>query len=353
MKIRNLCMVGVLAAALSLNAAAIAPAAEETSPADESTQSVSDLLKGLFGEGGALSDVVPEGTDTDALINSVSEQLDEAGVDLNQAIGEVGDAIGQLSDAAQTLSDNIDTESLFMMGKQYLSQYLDQDGDGELDIDLESLSNLESLGDVEGLSDLVALFGGEADGLAELNDIMAIYDKLKDEEEDYILDYYEDELEPGDEQVVLNSIIYMDDYDLDTPVIRNMAVMEETNYTVNEDDELELLCSAKNVVLFTHEKDEDGNYPITSAEFSEDGENYGPSIEKMCEEVGISIDDAYSMIQAADYMTPYEMVQYLNEHPEYTGIEYQGEIRTVDELEELSNAAIGEMAAEFETESVE
>ena len=47
------------------------------------------------------------------------------------------------------------------------------------------------------------------------------------------------------------------------------------------------------------------------------------------------------------------MREYLNAHPEYKGIEYDGQIRTAEEFDELWNALIDEMYGAPEEELTE
>jgi len=84
----------------------------------------------------------------------------------------------------------------------------------------------------------------------------------------------------------------------------------------------------------------------TLKEYAEDGENYMPSIEAMCSETGTSLDECLEDIEFADAMMVYDLETYLENHPEVAGIEYDGEIRTAEELDELWIEKFNEEPAE-------
>ncbi|MBQ6321378.1 MAG: hypothetical protein IJI24_00765, partial [Lachnospiraceae bacterium] len=169
-------------------------------------------------------------------------------------------------------------------------------------------------------------------GGSDLEAIMEISESIKDAQKQYILDHNADVLEPGDVQIVSNGSIYMDEFTPEDTQIINFADMIQTNYRLDEENHLLLIGEAEDVVLFTHQKDEEGNYPVVEAVFAEDGEAYTSSLEEMCVKAGISLDECLESITFAEAIAPIDLQHYMQEHPEITGIEYQGEIRTEVEL---------------------
>jgi len=66
----------------------------------------------------------------------------------------------------------------------------------------------------------------------------------------------------------------------------------------------------------------------------------------MCSETGTSLDECLEDIEFADAMMVYDLETYLENHPEVAGIEYDGEIRTAEELDELWIEKFNEEPAE-------
>ena len=267
------------------------------------------VISALFGEGGPLSEVLPEGTDIDTMIGTAKEQLSEADKEIAGIVDKVAGAI-------EEEVGSIDADVLKKYAGELVGQFI---GDADL-------GDLGALGDI---------------GLVE--DYFAMYECMNESEEAYIIDHNADLLDQADVQFVANNHIYRDDIDADP--IRSMHYMTEFTYRADEENQLWFVSGASDVVLFMHANDLEGGCPVIEASFSEDGENYMPSIEAMCEELGITVEEAMDSIDFAEVMLPYDLEQFLNEHPEYVGIEYDGEIRGAEELDTIFNERLDELAA--------
>ena len=307
MKHRHIVLIGVLAAVISASAVFAEEAASEA--AAEQEEASGGLLETLFGEGGPLNEVLPEGTDINEMIGTAKEQLD-------QADSEIGMVLGKIADMAHEEVSNFDADELKELAEGLLGDLV---GEREDDLDLSSLDAY-----------------------------LKICESYNAAEEQYIKDHNADILVPGDVQIVSPYSIETSKFEQDAADIKNLTCMIQNNYELNDENELLFVSSREDIVLFKHQKDEDGNYPVAEAVFAEDGENYDPSIEKMCDEMGITLDECIGEIAFAEASVPNDLEKYLEENPDIKGIEYQGEIRTAEELEEIFYAAIDELSPEEE-----
>ena len=299
MKHRHVLLIVVLAAAMFVSTAF----AEEAVTEAEQAGAAEELLQTLFGEDGPLNDVLPEGTDIDSMIDTAKEEMEQA----DSELGQVFDTIYEMT---QQEAGNFSTEELNEYAHDLLSQFM-----GEEDkLDFSSW-----------------------DAYIEIND------NFKAEEEQYILDRNADMMDQGDVQIISYYPVYTDDYEVDAVDITNLACMIQSNYKLDDENQLLFISGAEDLVLFKHQKDEEGTFAVVEATFAEDGENYTASIEKMCDEVGITLEDCFSEMDFAEAAVAYDLERYLNNNPDIKGIEYQGEIRTAEELDEIFYAAIEEL----------
>ena len=315
MKFRNIMLTGTMVLTMAVSAPAVyageaqpesteesQPEGTEETPAEDGGGVLGGLLTDLFGEDGPLSGVLPEGTDVNGMLDTAKEQLGQAGA-------EVSGVLDAVVDAVKNEAGSLDAETL----KEYAG-------------------------------DILSHFTGDNTDWAAMDEMIEIYGRVRESEEAFMLEHNSDFLDPGDVQIISNSNIYMDQFDGDE--IRGMACMTQYNYTMDEQNQLHFLCGAQDVVLFRHQNDGEAGYPVTEAVFAEDGENYMPSIEAMCSETGESLDECLEDIEFADAMMVYDLETYLENHPEVAGIEYDGEIRTAEELDELWIEKFNEEPAE-------
>ena len=306
MKFRNLMMTGTMLLTMVMAASAVyaedaQPESTEEAPAEEEG-ALGGLLKDLFGEEGLLKDALPEKTDISEMIDTAKEKLGQAG-------DEISEALDAALDVVKSEAGRLDAETL----KEYVGE-------------------------------IISHFTGDSMEFDSADGTMEAYLGIRESEDAFMLEHNAGSLEPGDVQIVSNSNIYMDRFDGD--VIRSIACMTQNNYTMDEENQLHFLCGAEDIVLLTHQNDQEAGYPVTDAVFAEDGENYMPSIEAMCSETGEPLDECLEDIDFADVMMVYSLEQYLNDHPEVAGIEYDGEIRNAEEMYALWLEKLDEVYAE-------
>ena len=305
MKLRKAFLLGVSMMVMAATATSAGEAATEVP--EEQEESLGGLLTALFGEGGLLEEALPEGTDIDAMIDTASEQLEQADKEVSEVIDGVNNVIqNEMSDI------DVDTEKI----KEYGNLILDLIS-GEDDMDFSYLDELFEKGE-----------------------------KINAEEETYIMEHNDGQMDFGDVQIVSNNNIYRDDPDQEE--IKAMCLMIQCNYKMDEENQLWFLSGASDIVLFTHQADENGDFPILNAVFAEDGEGYTDSVQAMCDEVGITLDECMESIEIGNVMSIYDLITYLDEHPEVKGIEYDGEIRTAEELRDIWGDELAKLEPETE-----
>jgi 2-hydroxy-3-keto-5-methylthiopentenyl-1-phosphate phosphatase len=122
-----------------------------------------------------------------------------------------------------------------------------------------------------------------------------------------------------------------------------LSNMIQNNYRMDDENQLWLVDSSEDVILFTHERGQDGGYSIKDAVFAEKGDNYMSSVEALLIETGESVDDLEETLETSRVFVLYDLKDYLKEHPEVKGIEYEGEIRTAEELDQIWNVKLDEL----------
>lgn len=310
MKLRTLLLIFVLTLALSVSAVYAQETATETAPAQE--ESSGGFLKSLFGEGGMLADVLPAGTDVDAVLSTAGKQL-------SQAESELGTVFSSVIDKAKSEGIDFSAGSLKDQAMSLLSQMT---GAGDLG------------------------FGAGLDGY------MDTIDAIRKTVEAYYKDHNTDLMDPGEVQVLSSSILYMDGNleaaDYLTKETRGISYVTQLNFVVNEVSQLVFVSGASDVMEYTVQPDEAGNFSVVSAKFAEDGENYKPSIEAMMAEVGSpdTIEEIMNEIEFGRVSVPFDLEQFLSEHPEYTAAEYGGVMHTGEELHTMWLDDLGVMFGE-------
>ena len=305
MKIRKVMLAGVLMAALS--ASAVFAGEADTG---ETEGTLSELLESLFGEDGAVTEILPEKEQIQEITGTIKEKLGEAG-------SEIGTVLGEVMEQAKSDPGSLNLDTL----KEY---------GGEL---------------------LGMLIGGGTDDVS-LDEMFRIYDSLKETEEEYMAERNAGLMEQGDVRIFTNTRFHEDEYEQDE--IKVLTCFQQNEYNLNDENQLLFVSSARDIVLFTHQKDEEGNYPVKDAAFAEDSEDYMPSLEAFCEEVGEPFGDGIlTTLQLHEAMVVYDLHTYLEEHPDIEGIEYDGEIRTAEELDAIWDALLNETFGVSEEEAVE
>jgi hypothetical protein len=163
--------------------------------------------------------------------------------------------------------------------------------------------------------------------------------------QDHILKEYQDTLEAGDVQFIcIGSGLDDETEDGGYKYLRYLSL---TNFTLDGAD-LKMKNYAGCPELLVLVKQEDGSYQITEAVRAEDGENYAASITAMSEKYGASIDTVNLNLGEKDWAEAFDLAYFLREHSEYEKAEYQGELRTAEELDAIADAALDAALADVD-----
>ena len=311
MKKRLLLLAGFLAVSMCASAAAWAEEAPEESVAEslEKLLGEESVADALFGDGGIVTGLLPEEADLDAMIDTVDEQI---GLVENQSI----EVINGLKEKLQSEDGSFDADAL----EGYAGDLVAALMGGGADFDFESLD-------------------------AMLEDYALAQDMMKD----YYREMNADSLVPGDAQIVALNIGY--DGDVEADEFKFLVAAAQSNFEA-DDTVLNFVSSVSEPVLFTFQKAGDGSFSITDAKVAEDGEGWADSLKDMCAEVDYPFEDMMMELDIVKISIIDAMGTYLDEHPEYTGIEFEGEYKTAEELHDIWYARLLEYFDEAEPEAV-
>ncbi len=176
--------------------------------------------------------------------------------------------------------------------------------------------------------------GGSDSDFADFDAWFSRIDEINAAIDEYVLEKNAGEICPGDVQILPGGIIYAED-NSELKEFREIYYAVQYNYVIDDRDQLRFADEAKDLILFSFEEQEDGSIVVKDARFADREKDLAASLEEMCDEMGAPLDeamDAYEFLQIDDVR---ELRNYLNDHPEYIGIEYEGEILTADELYEI------------------
>ena len=253
----------------------------------------------LLGEGGLLEGELPEGTDINGMLDTLTEQLGEAD-------SEIAQVAGSILEKAKEKYGSYDLDSLKEILTPVLGQLL---GDGA------DLGDLGDLGDID------------------VEKLFAQGDMARELATNYILDKNADILESGDVQIVDVGNVYeemglSEEYPYLTYVL-------QYNYTEDEEHQLHYLCGRGDLLLMTLHEEEDGSLTAQDAQVAEE-EDYETFLQAFCENTDKTPEECMESIEFAKAYSPYTLGLYLEEHPEYTALEYNGEMHTAQELEDIA-----------------
>ena len=304
MKKKSIVLAAILTLTMSFSCTAwAAESAQEPAPEDEDSKLSALFEEGgpldkLFGEDGTLSEYIPEGIDVQGVLQAIDEQVTDPDSQLHQTIDGI------------------------------VEQVTDENGA----IDWDQINNL---------------FGSIAENTGSINEeeldaLMAGFDKLNEAMKEHLLARNEEFFDPSDVQIFSKQVAYMDD--IDQEEVRILAKYCQDNYDI-EDDQMVFASGVSEPVLLTLHSEEDGSFTVTDEQYAEDGEGFADSLEKMCETVGITSDDYYSAMVFGACNDVDALIEYMNAHPEITAAEYMGEMKTVDELQAISDAYMDDLYA--------
>ena len=267
-----------------------------------------EKIEALFGEGGPLYGLLPEGTDTEAITGAAREQMDIVNRQFSRAIEEI-------VEKSESKSVDFDQESLQKFAEALLGQFIGSRADGN---------------DAGGFD------------FDSLDALIEVRNAIIDSEKEYVIEHNSGSMESGDVQIVASDVYHEDD-DYEQEEFRMLSNMIQNNYRMDDENQLWLVDSSEDVILFTHERGQDGGYSIKDAVFAEKGDNYMSSVEALLIETGESVDDLEETLETSRVFVLYDLKDYLKEHPEVKGIEYEGEIRTAEELDQIWNVKLDEL----------
>ena len=267
-----------------------------------------EKIEALFGEGGPLYGLLPEGTDTEAIVRAAEEQMDIVNRQFSRAIEEI-------VEKSESKSVDFDQESLQKFAEALLGQFIGSRADGN---------------DAGGFD------------FDSLDALIEVRNAIIDSEKEYVIEHNSGSMESGDVQIVASDVYHEDD-DYEQEEFRMLSNMIQNNYRMDDENQLWLVDSSEDVILFTHERGQDGGYSIKDAVFAEKGDNYMSSVEALLIETGESVDDLEETLETSRVFVLYDLKDYLKEHPEVKGIEYEGEIRTAEELDQIWNVKLDEL----------
>ena len=152
---------------------------------------------------------------------------------------------------------------------------------------------------------------------------------------DYIRDKNADILESGDVQVVDVNNIFDEMSRSDSEEFPHVAYVLQSNYTEDEEHQLHYLCESEDLIQLTLHEEEDGSLTVSDTQIVEE-EDYEAFLQDLCKNGYKTAEDCLDSIEYGKACFPYVLSDYLEEHQEYTGIEYDGEMHTAEELDEIA-----------------
>ena len=263
------------------------------------------IVSELLGEGGPLSGLVPEGIDVDGILGTLSEQL--------------GDANSQIYETVEGIVDMVTTE------------------DGSLDFDT--------------IGTLVGSFLGGGEGSEEDE---SEYERIKKEiEEDEaqkeaIAAYTEEQnaetLEAGD--ITVSAVNLHDTKKvLDDGSVKVLGCVRQGNYAA-EGEELHLAGSAEELSVWTLAQGEDSAWTVTEEKKAENPDD-AEELDALCQEIDLTAEDAKRVIDNFEISYLSEIANLFEEHPEYTSIEYNGEMVTKENIDKLIEQCLSKLFEEL------
>lgn len=191
-----------------------------------------------------------------------------------------------------------------------------------------------------------------ASDLDSLDDYFQKIDNVNAAEENYVLERNAGLLKPGEIQILPGGNVYAEDFS-DLKEFHEIYCAIQYNYDKDENGVLRYVDGREDVILFTFREEEDGSITITDTRFAEEGEKAASSLEEMCREIDAPYDEALEMLNFDRAYDVQDLVEYMDQNPDVTGIEYDGQVRTYEELKEIGDQRLRELYPEDFTESSE
>ena len=312
----SLILTGIVAGSVLTVTAAGTVMAGETQTEAEDDGSLTGLLSSLLGDA-SLGD----------LADSVSEYSDELNSDLDSFLESFKEKYG-----------DVDAESLETLLSGALAEAgIDLDALNLEDLDLEAL-----LSDDNALSEFLEEHADSIDGLAALLPAFAFTntsDNTNADPMDAVDDYLNDfaaTFDPADVTLPVKLIVN-GGADLDNGTFFTFGDFWVFNYNV-ESDQLVFASGGEQAAMITSIPQDDGSYAYEADEAA-DGEDYKDEIARLCAETGsdVTVTEFFSATdeETRDILLLEAFIAYVDENPEITSIEMNGEMITVDEAKSI------------------
>ena len=267
----------------------------------------SGLKEELFGESSPLKDLLPEDLDLQALASEIDSQLADQNSQLRQTIDTVK------------------------------SQIFTEDGD----LNLEAIDEMAK--------QVFGMFSGDSDNAYALE--QAAEEVVKE----YFLARNAELIESGDVQIF---VPYTTKTDIpEEGTFRELGVFTQMNYT-KDGANLKLAGETSDIALVTLAAAEDGAYAVQDVVIADSEAD----LEELCAQMNTTAEDYYGIILFMEFFRLNAITEYLDNNPEVESIEYDGEMLTREQLDELKEnfwtdlASVpeeGEEAASDETEEIQ
>ena len=195
--------------------------------------------------------------------------------------------------------------------------------------------------DLSALTSLIGMFtsGGadsEEDPMAELDFSEGSYlgqvFRRDDMIREYVAEEYKDLLETGDVQIITMITVPHEEDELRYV----LGYFSLANYRA-EGKDLKFMNYAGNVEYLAFAGEDGANLTLAEAIPAEEGVNYSASVDALCEKYGRDRKDFDWDIDEMHkaWEETYRMVDFLEDHPEYERIEYMGEMKTLEEMQQI------------------
>ena len=243
-------------------------------------------------------------------LSQAGEQLSQAKEQLTQTGGEIASLAAEAVEAAQSEDGSFDPEGLKTFGKQLYDTYV---------------------------------AGGDA-GFSGLDALLAKVDAVNAAEKSFVLGRNAVLMKPGDVRIIAGGNVYSEDF---SDLTEFQEIYDAIQYNYNKDgNTLRFVDKNDEVILFSFREEEDGKITITDSRFAEKGEKEAADLAAMCEELGADYEEAADMLAFNRAYDVDALMDYMRENPDITGIEYEGQVRTYEELDEIGTQRLKELYPE-------
>ena len=306
-----------------------------------------DFVDDLFKEGGLLYKLLPEGTDLNAMTQMVREQLSEDGElakmvrDANRDPDKfVADLMKSMSDRNSGVFQLIASfrNDMEVYAKQMKEQLSDEKS-GFYAVVSDAITNSineDGSLNTQQLGILVNVLVGGYNGNNEYVESSDFYypgDEVYEASRAAYAEINQESMDEADVQIVSSYIIKNDR--LEDGTVRQFGFFAQKNYAI-EDNEMKFVSGTRDLYLFTLEKDEKGAWVVTDSDHPEDGDQYRRSLRRLCQTMDTTMKDFDRASEGVEMWNLLNLSVYLEDHPEIERAEYNGEMMTLEEINELS-----------------